>query len=396
MKIWDLALKNIFGNASRNFSVLLCITGLSFSVLATAIIIKGNEFSLDSAVTRLGADIIVVPAGTESKVETAILTGKPAIAWMPESNLQEVAKTPGVGAVSPQIFLQTLYGASCCSASEMFLVVFDPVSDFTLRPWLDTQLERGLDPGEIIGGSKISADAAGHLKLFGYQVTLAGNLQPSGTGMDQSVFMTLETAMAIAASSLTTAQSPLEVPPGQISTIMVKTLPEADLHLVAQEIASNVQGVTAIESPSMFAAFRQQVTALLQEFMYIEAIFLILSAILAGIFFTIVTNERRREIAVLRALGANRRYIFQLLITEAAVIALSGGLLGVALASFITAMFSSYISSSLGIPFLFPSPSSWGLLVVTGTAIILTMVTLAVIIPAYRISQSEPAVTARE
>ncbi len=396
MKIWDLALKNIFANAWRNFSVLLCITGLSFSLLSTAIVIKGNEFSLDSAIKRLGADIIVVPAGTESKVETAILIGKPIVAWMPESNLQAVANVPGVVSVSPQIFLHTLYGASCCSASEMFLIVFDPSSDFTLRPWLDTQLERSLDLGEVVGGSKISPDAADHLKFYGYEVTLVGNLQPSGTGMDQSVFMTLETAKAIAASSVTTAQSPLEISSGQVSTIMVKTVPKANLHLVAQEIASTVQDVTPIESPNMFGAFRQQVTDLLQEFIYIEIIFLILSAILTGIFFTIVTNERRREVAVLRALGANRRYIFQLLITEAVVLALSGGLLGIALASFISAMFSSYISSTLGIPFLFPSPVSWGLLVGRGTAIILTMVILAVTIPAYRISRSEPAVTARE
>ncbi len=396
MNIWDLALKNIFGNAWRNFSVLLCVTGLAFSLLATAIVIKGNEFSLDSAVKRLGADIIVVPTGTESKVETAILTGKPTIAWMPESNLQEVANTPGVGAVSPQIFLHTLYGASCCSASEMFLVVFDPASDFTLRPWLDTQLERGLDPGEVIGGSKISADAADHLKLYGYEVTLVGNLQPSGTGMDQSVFMTLETAKAIAASSVTTAETPLEIPSGQISTIMVKITPKTDLHIVGQAITANVKGVTPIESPSMFGAFRQQVTALLQEFIYIEVIFLMLSAILAGIFFTIVTNERRREVAVLRALGANRRFILQLLIAEEAILALCGGLLGIALASFITAMFSSYISSSLGIPFLFPSPSSWWLMVGIGTAVIITTVVMAVTIPAYQISRSEPALAARE
>jgi putative ABC transport system permease protein len=135
---------------------------------------------------------------------------------------------------------------------------------------------------------------------------------------------------------------------------------------------------------------------LLQELMYIDIIFLILSAILAGIFFSIITNERRREIAVLRALGAERNFIFRLIIGEAALLALSGGLLGIALASFITSMFSSFISSSLGIVFLFPGLPDWGILVGLGAALILTTIILATVVPAYRISREEPALAARE
>jgi putative ABC transport system permease protein len=322
--------------------------------------------------------------------------GKSSDIFMPESKARELVNIAGVDAVSPQVFLKTLYGAPCCSASEMFLVAFDPVSDFTLRPWLDKQLDRELGRGEVIGGSYISADAADHLRLYGYQVTLVGNLEASGTGIDQSLFMTLETAQDIARSSLTTAESPLEVPSGEISTIMVKTSPKADPHLVALEIASKVKDVVPVESPSMFGAFRQQVAGLMQGFMYIEVFFLFLSSILAGIFFTIVINERRREVAVLRALGADRRFIFLSIISEAATLALSGALLGIAVASFATALFGGFITSSLGIPFLFPDLSSWLLLVGVGTALILTTVTLAAVIPAYRMSRQEPALAARE
>jgi putative ABC transport system permease protein len=50
------------------------------------------------------------------------------------------------------------------------------------------------------------------------------------------------------------------------------------------------------------------------------------AAILASIYNTI--NERRREFAILRALGARRRTVFSAIVTEAAVIALLGSLLG--------------------------------------------------------------------
>lgn len=52
------------------------------------------------------------------------------------------------------------------------------------------------------------------------------------------------------------------------------------------------------------------------------------AAILASIYNTI--NERRREFAILRALGARRRTVFSAIVTEAAAIALFGSLLGFA------------------------------------------------------------------
>jgi len=107
-------------------------------------------------------------------------------------------------------------------------------------------------------------------------------------------------------------------------------------------------------------------------------------------------NERRREIAVLRALGATRFYVFQSVLAEAVILALGGAVLGVILATFIIYMFRNYIVSSLGMPFLFPSLGSFLLLVGVGTAFILATVILAALVPAFRVSRMEPAIAARE
>jgi putative ABC transport system permease protein len=326
----------------------------------------------------------------------ALLTGKPVRAWMPASKLDEIASVPGVEQVSPQIFLQSLYGASCCSVSEMFLVVFDPATDFTLRPWLETELKRDLAPGEVIGGSFISADAANHLFLYGYRVTLAGNLEQTGTGIDQSLFMSIETARDIAASSLTTAQSPLEIKPDQVSALMVKTSPDADPHQVAESIALNTSGVVPVESPSMFGSFRSQVTGLLWGAVGIVVIFFTIAVYLIGLILSSSASERRREVAVLRALGASRNFVFLSLLSEASILALAGGLLGIVIASVASYLFCDFISSSLGIPFLFPELPSWLLMVSTGALITLAVVTLAAFFPAYRMSRQEPALAVRE
>jgi putative ABC transport system permease protein len=395
MSFWRLVLDNLFANR-RNLSIFFCVAGLVFALFATTVIIRGNQNSLDAGIKRLGADIIVVLQGSAERIEMALLTGKPVRAWMPASKLDEIASVPGVEQVSPQIFLQSLYGASCCSVSEMFLVVFDPATDFTLRPWLETELKRDLAPGEVIGGSFISADAANHLFLYGYRVTLAGNLEQTGTGIDQSLFMSIETARDIAASSLTTAQSPLEIKPDQVSALMVKTSPDADPHQVAESIALNTSGVVPVESPSMFGSFRSQVTGLLWGAVGIVVIFFTIAVYLIGLILSSSASERRREVAVLRALGASRNFVFLSLLSEASILALAGGLLGIVIASVASYLFCDFISSSLGIPFLFPELPSWLLMVSTGALITLAVVTLAAFFPAYRMSRQEPALAVRE
>ncbi|HOG45344.1 MAG TPA: DUF4418 family protein [Anaerolineae bacterium] len=119
------------------------LTGLAVAVM---LLVQGAEGSLQLARERLGADIIVVPEGTLARVESALVVGVPTRVWMPRDDLARIAAIPGVAAVSPQPYLSSLFGASCCSVSEMFLVAYDPDSDFSLRPWLQRNLSAGLGP----------------------------------------------------------------------------------------------------------------------------------------------------------------------------------------------------------------------------------------------------------
>ena len=119
-----LALRNIRGSGWRSLAIFFCVMGIASFLLSTSLIINGAQNSLDVGLRRLGADILVVPDGTEAKVETALLMGKPTSVWMDDTMLERVSKIPGVERVSPQVYLSSLYGAACCSVSEMFIIVF--------------------------------------------------------------------------------------------------------------------------------------------------------------------------------------------------------------------------------------------------------------------------------
>jgi putative ABC transport system permease protein len=397
VNIFRLAVKNIAGNSSRSFIIFLCVMGIASFFLTTTIIIKGAEYSLNTGLQRLGADIVVVPYGAENKVESALLMAKPTQMWMPKSNLDKVDKISGVATVSPQYYLCSLYGAPCCTAAEMFMVVYDPATDFTVQPWLKNSQGGSLKKNEVLGGSTIyMPQGMNSIKLYGHELSLRGNLQETGIGIDQSMFMTIETAEAMAQTSLTKAMSPLKLDPEQISSVMVRVQPGSDIHKVAQEIRLNVPGVSAIESPNLFGSFYKQLTSLLWGFLAILIVAWILSAALIGLIFSMAANERRREISVLRAIGATRQFAFFTLIAEAGLLAVSGAVLGIMLGAFATYLFRNFLTATLKIPFLFPAWDSFLSLFMIATLIALISVTLAALIPALRITGEEPAIAMRE
>jgi putative ABC transport system permease protein len=397
LQLFRLAWKNIRGSGFRSIAILLAVMGVAGFLLATTLIIQGSKYSLDSGLQRLGADIIVVPQDAESKVESALLMGKPTNVWMPESNIKTVAAVRGVEAVSPQVYLSSLYGAACCSVSEMFIVVYDPETDFTITPWLKDNLGRGLVQGEVIGGCYIFVPPDDqYIKLYGSKMTLKGNLAPTGTGIDQTLFMTSETARALAISSVSLAEQPLVFPENQISTIMVRVTPNSDVHKVALTIFKDTKGLWPIESPQLFGTFRSQMNGLLWGFFAITLVVWILAMVLIGIIFSMAANERRREMAILRALGAKKSFIFRLVLSEAALMGLSGAIVGIFAAGGLIFIMKDFIAGSLKMPFLFPSIASFIGLFGAGIAFSIIAVSLAALLPAYRISRQEPAIAMRE
>lgn len=397
MQLVRLALKNIRGSGFRSIAVLLSVMAVAGFLLATTIIIAGARYSLDAGLKRLGADILVVPEGAEIKIETALLMGKPVDVWMPRENVQKIASIPGVEAVSPQIYLASMFDSPCCAVSEMFMVVYDPETDFTISPWLEKNLGRKLAPGEVIGGNYIFVpEGSQYIQLYGYDTNLVGNLEPTGTGMDQTLFMTMETALEMAESSRTTALMTLDIKPDAVSTIMVRVARGVDPHRVAIQILKDLEGMVPMESPNLFGMFRTQMNGLLWGFFAITIIVWTATIVLIGIVFSMAANERRREMAVLRAVGATRNFIFRSVLTEAALLALGGAVTGIGTAASGLYIFRNVIAGSLKMPFLFPSLPSFIGLFGAGVSLAIISLALSALIPALRLSRQELAIAMRE
>ncbi len=391
-----LVLANLEQSAFKTWVISLCAALVAMFALAATIVLGGARQSLDLAMQRLGADIIVVPTGVEQRVENALLMGAPVRAWMPQQALDVVRKVPGVAVATPQVYLATLRGATCCTLPEMFLVAYDPETDFTVRPWLEKH-GGSLTVGKAVGGAFVYVPAGEpNIKLYGYPVDLKGNLEQTGAGLDQTMFLTMETAKQIAVTSKTKAEQPLVIEPDSVSAVLIRLEPGANPQQVTSAIRKQLRGATPIESASLFGTQRKQMSDLLKSIAALLLIVWLLAIGLTGVVFTLAVNDRRREMGVLRALGAPRHFVVRSLLGEVAVLAFGGSLLGSAFAALVLYLFRNAIIKAMGAPFLYPAPLSLLGLIGAVLAVTLVSVLLAAAWPSLRVSLQEPALTMRE
>jgi putative ABC transport system permease protein len=366
-------------------------------VLSTIIISRGGQDSLRLAKERLGADIVVVPRGSATAVEGALLLGNATNTYMPRGVVENVAAVPGVAIATPQLYLSSMANSSCCSVSLMFMYAFDPATDFTIEPWLKETLGQDLAEGQAVGGSDVFVpEGSDKIKLYGYDFDLIGNLEPTGTNLDQTLFMTFPTAYAMEEVSRTKAKMALPILEDTVSSVMVRVSPDADRDQVAAAITDAIPEVEAVPAAELFSSYGSQISGVLRTLVVIVVLTVALSLALMAVIFWMSVHDRRRQIGVLRALGATQRFVLLAYMTEAALLALAGGAVGAILAAVTTYLFHDLLVSALGFTIKLPSIVSLVGLVIAGLLIALVVAAAAAFVPARRASRQEPAVSMRE
>jgi putative ABC transport system permease protein len=390
VNIFQLAWRNIQNNAFRSTVLSIFIMVIAGMLTFAMLIVHGINESLRFGTDRLGADILVLPEGTEGKVQSALFMGATVDAWMPRKNVERIRDFPGVKMASPQLYLASLANAPCCS-SEMFIMVFEPETDFTVTPWLEGNLDHPLGFEEAIGGSNVFVPYGEEkIRIYGTDIDLLANMEPTGTGLDATLFLTFDTAFAVAEESYARAIKPLEIPDQSVSAILIKVEQGIDARIMALQIMDEIPGVTAIPSQDLFLAFRERGERLRQVLLVLLVVTSGLSFSLIGLVFSMGISQRKKEIGVLRALGAKRQTVLKYLFVEAALLASGGGVSGIELTCFGIYLFRNLIIASLDVTFLFPSWSLLFTLASLGLIVVLSGIFLAVLYPVVRISRLEP------
>ena len=165
--------------------------------------------------------------------------------------------------------------------------------------------------------------------LFNHKVKVVGDIEETGTGLDHGIFMRVDDLNKIS------AEAAGKYKPGDISIIFLKVKEGVDLHALINKLSIMFPNI-GIMTPGSIGA---DVRATLEDITKVFSITIIISSALAILLawstFTALANERQREVGILRAIGAHKSHIIKMFISEAAIISLIGGFVGVGIGNYL-------------------------------------------------------------
>lgn len=230
---------------------------------------------------------------TDAAFSRSVVDANAADAWRGQ---------PGVEDASP--FGNTLANAKTDQGVDIDLALFgvEPGS------WLAPEAVNGarLSAPDTVLLSQTAEDAGVAvgdivtLAQVGTRLRVAGFLDGQHTfGHVDVGYVSLPTWQEIRAGVRSGEKTPAHVY-DEVTAIAVRTAPGTEVDLVAGDTAAGTTSLTLEESFGASPGFTAETSTLdlIQTFLYA------ISALVVGAFFTVVTIQRRQEIAVLRAMGA--------------------------------------------------------------------------------------------
>jgi putative ABC transport system permease protein len=232
---------------------------------------------------------------------------------------------------------------------------------------------------EIIVGHGLGAVSFAEHKDSPFHVV--GILKPTGTPVDRTVHVSLEAISAIHHAAHEAGVEP-DLTPDSITAFLVRM--KDPVMLLQMQRAVNEYRPEALLAIVPGVALMQlwDVVGIADRALMVVAAFVVLAGLL-GMLIAILTslNERRREMAILRSVGAGPGHVFGLLVAEAGVLATLGVATGVALAFALLAIAQPIVARRFGLFLRFSGLSATDLAIL---AAIIGAALLMGLVPAWR------------
>ena len=355
----DLIIENYLRNPFRSFGLSLLIALFASVILVGGLLSVSLSKGLNRLSARLGADVIVIPLGSEINDQSVLLLGDSKYTYLPQGSLEFIRGLDGIEIATPQYYLTTL-SASCCD-QKVSIIGFDTESDFVIQPWIREVLTDKLPKGSIVVGADINIGEKKNVKFFDRDYPVAAKLEPIGNKLDQAVFVDVATLANIREAAEAKGIVFLKDEKSQngetavYSSILIKLKEGADVEKLSRELHSRYDGVQFRTRKDLFSGLQQSANFLQIVVWAIVAIFLIVSAAAIVISFSLSTRERRREYALLRIIGFTRKRLQNLVLGEALLVSAVGTYIGLLFASVAFFTFRIWIGEHVRIPFIVPT-----------------------------------------
>ena len=352
----DLALKSLW---NRRVTAILTISAIAVSVALLLGVQKMRTAARESfANTVSGVDLIVgARSGPLNLLLYSVFRVGDATANVSWTSYQKIAKHPDVAWTIPISLGDSHHGFRVMGTNSSYFehYRFGGTHELTFAsgaPFRDlydavlgADVARAL--GYKLGDSIIVAHGIGNVSFAEHKdkpFRVAGILAPTGTPVDRTVHVSLEAITAIHIDWQTGMQAPSgfrvsaadarsrDLTPDSITAFLVGMRSRVMTFTMQRAINDYRQEPLLAILPGVALSQLWELVGIADTALMIVAAFVVLAGLL-GMLTAILTSlhERRREMAILRSVGARPRHVFTLLVAEAGLLAALGVTAGVCL-----------------------------------------------------------------
>jgi putative ABC transport system permease protein len=213
-----------------------------------------------------------------------------------------------------------------------------------------TPLEKGYFPtnessNEAVVGPSLAEQynftVGSKMEINGYKLNVTGILDTGLAILTRSIIIPLTLAQTI-------------YYPGRINIIAVKPVQGCSQKDLADEIERQVESVNALTEDERNDMIQPVLAQVEMWNMGIQTVVFLMSLILVMTVTLMSVSERRRDFATLDAMGAPLSYVFRVVVFEAMLMGVLGGILGIALGSFSAIVLAS-LYTNIPLQQFFPS-----------------------------------------
>jgi putative ABC transport system permease protein len=361
-----VARRNLF---SEKLRLLMSVGGVAFAVLLILLVtsLYRGWSEAGSFFEQLPGDVWLAQIGTSDPLRTT--------SFLPAEKLDNVASVPGVRAVVPAYARRIALERDNAELNVYFLALDAPTS--AAQP---ESARRFLPrPGAIVVDSVLAREAevevGDTLDVLGRRLVVE-RVEPGGNPVFEIAFMNGEDARELLALD------------DFVSFFLVATDPGADGERVERAAVAAVPGSEAHTAEDFAAATRNLVE---QGFLPVVGAlvgigFAIGGAVIALTIYT-ATIERARDFGVLKAIGADDRFVYRIVVEQSLGVGIVGAALGIALSALAATLIRQRV------PEFVTDLRTLDATAVFAIAVLVSAV--AALVPVRRISRIDPAMVFR-
>lgn len=343
-----IALRALRINKMRSFLTMLGIIIGIAAVIAMMAVGSGASYVISQQIASIGSNILLVIPG--STTSSGLRTGSGGVQTLTSDDAKAMQQEcPSVEMAAPVIRSsgQVVYGNQNWST----LLMGTTPELFAIREW-PAASGRSISSSDVDGAAKVcligrtiaetlfgDEDPLGKMiRIKKVPFTVIGVLEakgqsPQGTDQDDVIFVPLRTAQRKLVGSLF---------PNSVGSILVKARSEQQLVTAEEEIKlllNQRHRITNGKEPDYTVRNLSEILAVAEQSSKAMSLLLgavaSISLIVGGIgimnIMLVSVTERTREIGIRMAIGAKRKNILLQFLTEAVLLTLLGGLLGIVL-----------------------------------------------------------------